>query len=190
MERFNRTLCESLAKLSIQHENRWDKHIAPVLFAYRTTKHNTTKLTPFYLVYGREAKLPMDNLELEGETNLLSHLGNLVDNLPLKRQEAIDQISDAQLDQKWQYNSRIRKEIDFHIGQKVLYYDAAKEKQWTGKLQPKWKGPYYIHQVGINGAYKLRTIEGKVLKSPVNGSLLKEYHDRQHWEPMIVIDGN
>ena len=61
VERFNRTLCESLAKLSTD-TNEWDKYISPVLFAYRTSKQSTTKITPFYLTYGREAKLPIDNL--------------------------------------------------------------------------------------------------------------------------------
>jgi transposase InsO family protein len=61
VERFNRTLCESLAKLST-NTNEWDKYISPVLFAYRTSKQSTTKITPFYLTYGREAKLPIDDL--------------------------------------------------------------------------------------------------------------------------------
>jgi Integrase zinc binding domain len=73
VERFNRTLCEALAKLSNEHKDNWDQYIAPVLFAYRTMKHNTTKVTPFYLVYGREAKLPMDDLSgLETKHNLLT----------------------------------------------------------------------------------------------------------------------
>src|SRR6266480_106051 len=59
VERFNRTLCESLAKVS-EKENQWDEHIESVLFAYRTIKHNTTKKTPFYMVYGREAILPIE----------------------------------------------------------------------------------------------------------------------------------
>ena len=56
------------------------------------------------------------------------------------------------------------------------------------KLQLKWKGLYYIHQPCANGAYKIRTIDGKVLKSPVNGCLLTIYFDRQNWEPMITIE--
>ena len=61
VERFNRILCESLAKL-VEQTNEWDKYIAPVLFAYRSSKQSTTKLTPFYLTYGREAVLPVDDL--------------------------------------------------------------------------------------------------------------------------------
>ena len=60
VERFNRTLCEALAKLT-EKEKNWDDHIAPVLFAYRTSQHSTTKVTPFLLTHGCEATLPMDD---------------------------------------------------------------------------------------------------------------------------------
>ena len=73
------------------------------------------------------------------------------------------------------------------MGEKVLYYDAAKEKQWSGKLEEKWKGPYYIHEVLVNGSYKIKELNGKVLKVPVNGELLKLYYSRENFEPMVVI---
>src|ERR1700722_15412284 len=78
VERFNRTLCESLAKL-VAHEKEWDKHISPVLFAYRTSKNATTKLMPFQLTYGREAKLLVDNLS-ENLDTIEFCLLNLIDN--------------------------------------------------------------------------------------------------------------
>src|SRR6059058_6190562 len=55
VERFNRTLCESLAKVS-ERENQWDEYLEQVLFTYRTTKHATTKKTPFFMTYGRDRK--------------------------------------------------------------------------------------------------------------------------------------
>ena len=54
VECFNRTLCETLAKLSVETKD-WDLFIAPALFAYRTTKHATTKIEPFFMVYERAA---------------------------------------------------------------------------------------------------------------------------------------
>ena len=54
VERFNRTLCESLAKnvsLMDGEESEWDLFIAPTLFAYRTSKNSVTKMTPFFLMY-------------------------------------------------------------------------------------------------------------------------------------------
>ena len=67
---------------------------------------------------------------------------------------------------------------NFQIGDKVLYYNAAKEKQWSGKLEEKWKGPYYIHEIVSKGSYKIKTMEGRIQKTPVNGELLKEYTNR------------
>ncbi|RHZ82827.1 hypothetical protein Glove_103g294 [Diversispora epigaea] len=56
--RFNRTLVDSLSKVS-EDVTDWDKHIPSVLFAYRIAKQATTKIEPFYLVYGRAAQFPM-----------------------------------------------------------------------------------------------------------------------------------
>ena len=181
VERFNRTLCEALAKVS-EEENRWDEHIEPVLFAYRTNKHSTTKQTPFYMMYGREATLPTDEIEQNNEEtndekkNILSRIHDIIQ-LDEKREEVIEIIQAAQVKQKERHDERI-KETTFEIGDKVLLKDAAKEKQWTGKLQPKWKGPYIINEVIGKGAYKLRNKEGRILKAPYNVKLLKKYYDR------------
>ena len=60
IERFNRTLGECIAKLVYDNNKEWDQFIDAVLLAYRTKQHKTTGKTPFYLVYGREATLPLD----------------------------------------------------------------------------------------------------------------------------------
>ena len=98
MERFNRTLCKSLAKLST-NTNEWDKYISPVLFAYRTSKQSTTKITPFYLTYGREAKLPIDDLS-ENIEQIEQRIQNLLDILPHERESAIKRIEVQQFKQK------------------------------------------------------------------------------------------
>jgi transposase InsO family protein len=61
VERFNKTLCESLAKLGGNKD--WDRKIALVLFAYRNKRQESTKIKPFYLTYGREARLPTDIMD-------------------------------------------------------------------------------------------------------------------------------
>jgi hypothetical protein len=61
VERFNKTLCESLAKL--KKDQNLDRKIAPVLFAYRNKRQESTKIKPFYLTYGREARLPTDTMD-------------------------------------------------------------------------------------------------------------------------------
>src|SRR6185295_17068465 len=59
-EQFNRTLCESLARTAAEHDKQWDLFVHASLFAYRTMKHNTTHQTPFFLVYGRQAIMPVE----------------------------------------------------------------------------------------------------------------------------------
>ena len=39
----------------------------------------------------------------------------------------------------------------------------------------------------LNGAYKIKEMDGRILKTPVNGELLKQYYSRENFEPIIVI---
>jgi len=121
-------------------------------------------MTPFLLLYGREAKLPIDTME-EVDVTLKDRLQTIVDDLPQIRESTRQKVDLEQSKQKSRHDRHLRKEVQFSIGDKVLYYNAAMDKQWSGKLNPKWKGPYYIHQVLLNGSYKLRTIEGNVLRT-------------------------
>ena len=71
----------------------------------------------------------------------------------------------------------MKKEIKFQIEDKVLYFKAAQDQSHSGKLNQKWKGPYYIHDVLPHGAYKIRNLEGGIVKTPINGNLLKLYFE-------------
>ncbi|MBV8803378.1 MAG: hypothetical protein JO131_10550, partial [Gammaproteobacteria bacterium] len=97
--------------------------------------------------------------------------------LPKTRHEVKEQIEIAQEKQKEMYDKQIRHENHFNVGQKVLYYHAARDNQHTGKLLPKWKGPFVVHETGENGSYRLRSLDGKLFKTLVNGSLLKTYFE-------------
>ncbi|RHZ70342.1 hypothetical protein Glove_272g11 [Diversispora epigaea] len=144
IERFNRILVDSLSKVS-EDVTDWDKHIPSVLFAYRTAKQATTKIELFYLVYGRATQFPKkEGLELD-ENNLLTRLFTLVDNLPKVQGQTQLLIAKQQQKQKEEYQ----------IGNKVLMYEAAKQTSHTGKLEPKWKGPYYIHYTCLQGQTQL-----------------------------------
>lgn len=67
-ERLNQTLKASLQKVVNHQQDDWDNLIDNVLFAYRTSRQDSTKFTPFYLMYGREAKLPIDiSASVEGK---------------------------------------------------------------------------------------------------------------------------
>jgi hypothetical protein len=111
----------------------------------------------------------------------------LFDDLPKIRNQARGEIIKSQDRQKKYHDEKNKRKEIFKIGDKVLYYNATKEKQWSGKLDKKWKGPYYIHEELLNGSYKIKELNGKILRTPVNGELLKKYNDRENFEPMVVI---
>ena len=69
VERFNGTLAETLSMFVSSNQNDWDEHLPQVFFAYRVSPNATTGESPFYLLYGREPRLPMD-VSLLPPTNL------------------------------------------------------------------------------------------------------------------------
>ena len=42
------------------HCNTWDDHLPLIQFAYNSSRHTATELTPHYVLFGREARLPLD----------------------------------------------------------------------------------------------------------------------------------
>ena len=57
-ERFNSTLIQMLAKAGDRFGQDWDKHLPYVLYAYRVSVQDSTKESPFFLLYGRDPTLP------------------------------------------------------------------------------------------------------------------------------------
>ena len=58
VERFNWTLKQMLSKVVNKGGRDWDDLLGPVLLAYRATSHVSSGMSPFYLLYGRDPKLP------------------------------------------------------------------------------------------------------------------------------------
>ena len=67
------------------------------------------------------------------------------------------------------------KERRFILGEEVLCRDSAKESWYSRKLELKWKRPYQITAVLLNGSYKIAD-QGGVLRTLVNGDRLKLYN--------------
>ena len=49
-----------IAKYARRFGDNWDEHLQHVLFAYRTRPYESTEESPYYLLDGRDAYLPLD----------------------------------------------------------------------------------------------------------------------------------
>lgn len=59
-EAFNKTLCKLLKKVVTKNKRDWHDKLLEALWAYRTTTCTPTGMTPYSLVFGGEAILPIE----------------------------------------------------------------------------------------------------------------------------------
>ena len=196
VERYNKTLAETLAKIFFRKPFEWDELIPSALFAYRTTRHETTKKTPFYLMYGCEATYPIETVlttSPDQQTNedptdaLVRRTFEVFGPLEDARQLARTNIRRDQERQQERYNLRVRPR-NYQVGHLVLQFRSAKDATHSGKLDPKWDGPFRVQSIQGHGVYRLETLDGTIMDRPVYAQRLKQYHLRNQWEPMIILD--
>ncbi len=59
-ERFKSSMCDSLAAMCNNKRTDWDQQLSKLIFAYNSSRHATTNLTPHELMFGRMCKLTFD----------------------------------------------------------------------------------------------------------------------------------
>ncbi|XP_074284153.1 uncharacterized protein LOC141608707 [Silene latifolia] len=184
-EAFNKTLCNLLRKVVAKSKRDWHERIGEALWAYRTTYKTPTQATPYALVYGVEAVLP---LELQIPSLRIAIQEGLTDDendkLRLAELEALDE-KRLEAQQKLQcYQARLSRAFNkkvrprsFQVGDLVLEVrrPIITSHKPVGKFTSKWDGPYVVQEVYTNGAYKIVDEDG-VCVGPINGKFLKRYY--------------
>eukprot|EP00253_Pinus_taeda_P029093 PITA_29093 len=148
---------------------------ANALWAYRTSVKTSTGFTPFQLVYGLEAVLPIEceipSLQIavqllpatSGEEKSLLYLAQLDEN----RRNATLVVETHTKRIKAQYDQNVTPR-NFSKGDLVLLYDQANNKLGAGKFVPMWHGPYIVKRKLAKGAYELEDFDGVSLDVDVS----------------------
>nr|CAH8827780.1 unnamed protein product [Trichobilharzia regenti] len=137
-ERNNRTLKEWLASKG----GNWETELPLILLTHRATTQETTKKSPFQLMYGRKPRLPVHN-----ETWPM-HQKWSTTKLKAERKEAVKNVIRKQRSDVTKSQMKERTQcITFAVGDQV----KCRDRRYTvggglgsRKLLPKWEGPYTI----------------------------------------------
>ncbi|KAJ9560302.1 hypothetical protein OSB04_005462 [Centaurea solstitialis] len=164
----------------IEAKGRWVEELPSVLWENRTTPRTSTGQTPFSLVYGCEAVLPIESqLPIARHRTMDQNVINLyydLDALEELREKAFQKMALQKAMVERHFNKKVKAKI-FQVGDYVLRQVFQNTQELNaGKLSIKWEGPYIISKIIGNGAYKLTTIEGKEIPRSWNAMHLKRYY--------------
>ena len=124
--------------------------------------------------------------EVNIEKSLLERIYKLEELLPQHQQNAKELIRLSQEKSQKHHKDKMKREIIYQKGDKVLIYDSRLDKQWSGKLDKKWKGPFTIEKRLDKGSYILSNDYG-LMKEPIHSDRLKLFRNRESWEPHLMV---
>ena len=136
-ERFNRTLHNLLRTLSPEKKAHWPEHLPELVFAYNTTPHSSSGYTPFYLMFGREARLGPD-MFLE-----------------------VTEDQDVQTPENWVEKHQYRLQSAFEAARKVMQVAASNRKKYAdrkikGDVSLSLGTQVFIRNRGLKGRCKIQ----------------------------------
>jgi ribonuclease HI/transposase InsO family protein len=185
-ESSNKTLIKLIKKKIEENPKRWHETLSEALWAHRISKHGATKVTPFELVYGQEAVLPVEinlnALRIARQNNLSAvDYSNLMldrlDEVTDERMRALAEIERDKMRVAKAYNKKVKAK-SFQVGDLVwkTILPIGSRSNKFGKWSPNWEGPYRIEKVVPGNSYFVSDTRGYELPKALNGKYLKKYY--------------
>ena len=190
VERFNRTLLDMLATTIDNHQADWQHHIRKLCLAYNSSIHSTTGFSPFFLMFGRLVKLPIDLMYGTNRTEPDTAAG-FAQKLKEGLQEAYKLVREkCQAEHKRQkalYDERVHGK-PFSPGDLVWLHSPAVPRGRSRKLHHPWKGPLKVVERLGESNYKIKSLQGRKKTQIVHFDRLKPCvastaEDRQNSRP-------
>ncbi|GMF28614.1 unnamed protein product [Phytophthora fragariaefolia] len=184
VERFNGTLIGMLRMFVSEAQSDWDLYLPRVLFAYRTSYHDSLGDTPFFSLYGRDPVLPLDLAFLNTKNDWKSNeVAEYRRKLYLSMRDT-RRLVERQLLKAQDRNARRRSDqvaVEFNEGDAVWvyqYFRARRGEKKTKKLAFSWHGPYrVVGRLGEN-TYKIAIPNHPDRVVSVNVNRLKKFAGR------------
>ena len=144
-ERFNRTLMDMLGTLNPSQKSNWKAHVPSLVHAYNSTRHESTGQSPYFLMFGREPRLPVDlafGLGDKEERTLTKYVEDLRSKMKTAYHLAQKAAERAREKQSKSYDLKVRG-ADLQEGDRVLVKVVAFDGKH--KIADKWEeDPYQI----------------------------------------------
>jgi hypothetical protein len=177
-EAANKVVLQGLKKRLEAAKRLWVEELPMVLWSYHTTPHSSTQETPFKMVYGSDAMIPIEINEPSARV-LFAHMEensiNLLANLDLQKEvRARAHVKEEACKRRAarRYDSKVRKRV---IKQGDLVLRRKPGVQTPGKLFPRWEGPFRVKEDVGKGAYRLEHLDGKKIPRTWNAADLRYY---------------
>ena len=146
-ERFMRTLKEMISAYVSENQRDWDQKLDQLTFAYNTATHEGTKHSPFYLMFGRKPKVPLDLMRPEITINEIQNYEEYVRQLETNFKKAYASVNKLQAHKMNLAKIRHDRTVfaaKFEPGDHVWHAVKDNKQGKTKKLRQKWKGPYIV----------------------------------------------
>ena len=146
VERMNRTLLGMMRTLPESHKTRWKDHVSKLVHAYNCTRHEATGYSPFYLLFGRTPRLPIDLAFNVKDNNNTTNYSQYVSKWQAAMKEAYTKASNLAKQNasrgKKQYDRKARSTV-LEPGDRVLVRNLT-PRGGPGKLRSFWEDEVHI----------------------------------------------
>ena len=146
VERMNRTLLGMLRTLPEVYKSRWKDHLNKLIYAYNCRIHESTTYSPFYLLFERSLRLPIDLIFDLPETSTTTSRSDYAFKWKIAVQEAYTLAHNATLKnaarRKKNYDRRVRSST-LEPGDRVLVRNLT-PRGGPGKLRAFWEEEIHV----------------------------------------------
>lgn len=142
-ERLNKTIADMLCMyVDVEHKN-WDTILPYITFAYNTARQETTKMTPFALVHGREVTTMLDAMLPHDCNGSDGDAADFTERAEEARQLARVRITSQQERDARRYNLR-HQFAAYTPGERVWIWSPVRRRGLSEKLLRRYFGPYKV----------------------------------------------